>query len=75
MADEQGAQQACSSTLPSKSSGTIIASFFNGYSLLFNGYCHNPLAFQIRSFALLISWNFFSAALRTSSPKAATLSG
>ena len=36
---------------------------------------YNPLALKIFSLASLISWNFFSAALRTSSPRAATLSG
>lgn len=35
----------------------------------------SPLAFQMRSLAALISWNFFSAALRTSSPSFATRSG
>ena len=35
----------------------------------------SPRAFQILSLAALISWNFFSAALRMSSPRAATLSG
>ncbi len=36
---------------------------------------YNPRAFQILSLAAFISWNFFSAALRISSPNAATLSG
>lgn len=34
-----------------------------------------PLAFHTVSFAAFISWNFFSAALRTSSPSDATRSG
>ena len=34
-----------------------------------------PLAENILSFALLIFWNFSSAALRTSSPRVATRSG
>ena len=36
---------------------------------------HNPLALYMVSFAAFISWNFFSAALRTSSPSVATRSG
>gem|GEM_PF-1538672 len=38
-------------------------------------FTHNPLALKILSLASLISWNFFSAAFRMSSPKVATRSG
>ena len=39
------------------------------------GGCYIPLALKITSLALLISWNFFSAARFTSSPSVATRSG
>lgn len=38
-------------------------------------YFYNPLAFHMVSLAALISWNFFSAAFLTSSPRVATRSG
>lgn len=43
------------------------------YTLTINSYI--PLAFFMVSIAAFISWNFFSAALRTSSPRLATRSG
>ena len=74
MADEHGAQQACNSTSPTPS-GISIAGFFMCVLRQMVFTLYSPLAFHIRSLAALISWNFFSAALRTSSPRAATLSG
>ena len=48
---------------------------FAPYGLKHSPVVYSPRAFQILSLAALISWNFFSAALRISSPRAATLSG
>lgn len=45
----------------------------NGVLRLFSYFI--PRALYIRSLALFISWNFFSAARLTSSPNDATLSG
>ena len=56
----------------------LVATLRNQNSWLFHPLTINhysPLAFQIRSLAAFISWNFFSAALRTSSPSFATRSG
>lgn len=55
----------------------VVTSWFGSWCFvrIKNTQLYNPRALKIRSLASLISWNFFSAALRTSSPRAATLSG